>query len=714
MAFRRNAPHFKLFVVTFAAIFLSLNLNLSQAFAYGDSYSSRDTYGDSYYQLYNNYKYQYNLQDHNRQTQSNTFTQAYKPTVPEIVPQTLLPAIQENIKPIIQTQSFTLPEIKPIDTPVSVNIQSPIASAGGLEKPALPDYLQSYVPDKLDSNDLYYLSKNGDIGQLVPQFYVDKATYNDVTIPPVERQQAIDYLTRLVQIQMPTYFTDTDNGKALAVKLGITPETADQQEYKQFVQASVAGPVQGAMVQDLSQVQAVTPQSVAKTNTAVIPAGPQQESFQIQPASVRILNSSLDALAKGGQTGSGWISYSFGFYGDQLGKWTESHVKNQQAQTSIGFGYGLIEGLANGLGGDMLCGSLQLPKLAKELATKPGETVKALCQALGVSFDELKAQIDKLVSGGMSCYEGGRLIGKSIGRALGWEAGAKLITKGLTTITKTRPAAVVSEKIAVAEKTAAKETVATVKPSGPPKSNIKPYQQGTYVAGGRKLDMTVKELAAKNGGVLGVKDLAKVKRWEAKITGSAELKYQYSPQAQKILFDSYVQAAGNGGKAVFNLEKLDPQARNMLNEYLAGNPAVGAKARELAPKLAKMNEGGCLSFMDKQHADGFCSCSTKPIKSQLGMQNMVKYEYPDGTLVRYKPFGDNFGVPRAKYSVEVKINPDLPDKDMSGIAFKVDSSGNALPKEPQVDLNNPFFSESPYHEKYANAIMKQVHRVFNE
>jgi len=318
---------------TGSGLHLSDIFGVQSAFAWNNDYSS-DSYGDSYYQNWNDYKY------NNQQNQQSSWWQNVGRNVnnnwnpPVQTPATLpgrqagipqpdlklaqvhdqpaelsggVPPWRESIQatqPITNPQSYagnsrlgettiqagnpsTTMEANHADTNrlSSINTGS-ISSAGNSitapVKPQVPDYLQSHVPDKLDGNEIYYLSKNGDIGQLVPQFYVDKQTYNDVPIPPAQRQQAIDYLTKLVQIQMPTYFTDTDNGKALAAKLGITPESTDKQDYKQFVQAclparqaSVQGHTQGTTVQDLGHVQAITPQSVAKTNSAVIPVGPK-------------------------------------------------------------------------------------------------------------------------------------------------------------------------------------------------------------------------------------------------------------------------------------------------------------------------------------------------------------------------------------------------------------------------------------------------------
>jgi hypothetical protein len=45
---------------------------------------------------------------------------------------------------------------------------------------------------------------------------------------------------------------------------------------------------------------------------------------------------------------------------------------------------------------------------------------------------------------------------------------------------------------------------------------------------------------------------------------------------------------------------------------------------------------------------------------------MQKWEYPDGTVVRYKPLGDEYRA-NATYSIEVKKTPALPDRGPAGL-----------------------------------------------
>jgi len=78
-------------------------------------------------------------------------------------------------------------------------------------------------------------------------------------------------------------------------------------------------------------------------------------------------------------------------------------------------------------------------------------------------------------------------------------------------------------------------------PNNPPggKSTIPLSQRGQYNIGGRKLDLTIKEIAAKNPkGLLTARDLANIQKWEAKIIangGEAKL----SPKSQALIEASY-------------------------------------------------------------------------------------------------------------------------------------------------------------------------------
>ena len=503
---------------TGGGLHLSDIFGVQSAFAWNNDYSS-DSYGDSYSQSWNDYKYQNRIQASNYKQQSwwqstvnswnnfwspasikqpdtsdrtNTFAQAYKPSTLEFQPQTLLPSIRPE-QPVTQTQSFTSPATKPIDTPVSANVQSSIASSTAFTKPAVPDYLQSYVPDKLSGDDLHYLSINGDIGQLVPQTYTDKETYKDVPIPPAQRQQAIDYLTKLVQIQMPTYFTDTDNGKALAAKLGITAVSTDQQDYKQFVQIQEHLPAgRQATVQDLGQIQTIAPQTVAKTNPAVIPTGPKVGqrmdaiNQQPQPSSGRAeaqqsvfdaahnfinshpadkmsqalesfcndvygpkqeaplvigmaygtgrgaVDTANDFIEISANVGQGWRNVYNGYksFEDKLTeRVVNNFIPNQSAQTMIGFNKGVYDGLGEAIARDCPAMLFMLPKITKEFAKDPVGFTKKMFDAWGTDVAQAAFGLYRVSKGEVIGYQDAKKVGYDLGKAIGQVIAAKFGAK---------------------------------------------------------------------------------------------------------------------------------------------------------------------------------------------------------------------------------------------------------------------------------------------
>ena len=70
-----------------------------------------------------------------------------------------------------------------------------------------------------------------------------------------------------------------------------------------------------------------------------------------------------------------------------------------------------------------------------------------------------------------------------------------------------------------------------------------------------------------------------------------------------------------------------------------------------------------------------------------GMGSMTSYQHPDGTLIRYKPGGDEYmRPPSPMFSIEVV-------SALTGDAvFKIDPNGNAVPWGPTDIVNPPTFS----------------------
>lgn len=172
-----------------------------------------------------------------------------------------------------------------------------------------------------------------------------------------------------------------------------------------------------------------------------------------------------------------------------------------------------------------------------------------------------------------------------------------------------------------------------------------------------------------------------------------------------------------------NVHKLDKDTKQVYDDYNSNPPKIGGTAKELAPKLAKMNEKEFTEFMDKEVKAGKCTMTPEHgVPSPLGgyqnirsHQTMLKYEYPDGTMVRYKPEGDFIRVGQPTYSIEVKkfplkVDPGGSNSVHTDVAFKVDERARLVPKHPQY-LNNPYMEGTEEYKMYTNTMMDFGHKT---
>ena len=128
---------------------------------------------------------------------------------------------------------------------------------------------------------------------------------------------------------------------------------------------------------------------------------------------------------------------------------------------------------------------------------------------------------------------------------------------------------------------------------------------------------------------------------------------------------------------------VSPETKASLEKFSKDPPEVGGTAKTLGPELIKLKEDAFKTKMEKDAADGKCTRVEKELASPKGgKQKMAKYEYPDGTMVRYKPDGDAFSGGKATYCVDVKNDPTKPDEKPNDVGFKVDENGKAVPKNP--------------------------------
>lgn len=69
-------------------------------------------------------------------------------------------------------------------------------------------------------------------------------------------------------------------------------------------------------------------------------------------------------------------------------------------------------------------------------------------------------------------------------------------------------------------------------------------------------------------------------------------------------------------------------------------------------------------------------------------QSMLVWHYDDGTIVRFRPLGDEL-LRAPTFSIEIKADCTVADVSTDNIAFKVATSGAAVPKRT-TDMANPY------------------------
>ncbi|MBA3461248.1 MAG: DUF4157 domain-containing protein [Deltaproteobacteria bacterium] len=160
---------------------------------------------------------------------------------------------------------------------------------------------------------------------------------------------------------------------------------------------------------------------------------------------------------------------------------------------------------------------------------------------------------------------------------------------------------------------------------------------------------------------------------------------------------------------------VDAPAQAAVGNYKAGT--VGMRGRALISTLPR-SEAAFLKTMATEVTSHGATPSTANIAAPTtGMpagspvkQTMHRWEYPDGTVVRYKPLGDDHRPNVPSFSIEVKKNPAIPDSagGSNGVALKLDDTGRAAPRTHDGELANPFTNDKQ-HKAFDNAAMEAVH-----
>jgi Domain of unknown function (DUF4157)/Bacterial SH3 domain len=173
-------------------------------------------------------------------------------------------------------------------------------------------------------------------------------------------------------------------------------------------------------------------------------------------------------------------------------------------------------------------------------------------------------------------------------------------------------------------------------------------------------------------------------------------------EAERVARVKAQQAMDSGG--AFDRNELDSKAQSQLADFDANK--TGGEAKRISGEASGMSAKDFNAKMGEEVSAG--KCTKKPVHlSSPPPQTMDVYEYPDGTVVRYKPLGDsNRAGPT--YSVEVKKDPSLPDLGKGDAAFKVAPSGKALPKGPS-EVKNPYPRGSAQYDEFEKAVMNAGH-----
>lgn len=180
-------------------------------------------------------------------------------------------------------------------------------------------------------------------------------------------------------------------------------------------------------------------------------------------------------------------------------------------------------------------------------------------------------------------------------------------------------------------------------------------------------------------------------RKAASDSGKVAADNEWTVQAEKLAVDKANQSIDDG--TVFDRSAMSESAKAQLDAYRNRTGSDGAAARKYSTTLSgKMTVADMELVLDPEIKAGTAVREPEEIKGPppTGKQTQLAYYFPDNSVIRLKPHGDEFNGWRPSYSVEVKIAgaPGGPS-DPSMIAFKVDQHGRAVPKDPD-HIANPY------------------------
>ena len=146
---------------------------------------------------------------------------------------------------------------------------------------------------------------------------------------------------------------------------------------------------------------------------------------------------------------------------------------------------------------------------------------------------------------------------------------------------------------------------------------------------------------------------------------------------------------------------------NQLNAFSSGT--TGQHGKRLAGLLSGKSNAEFQSLIAQE------GITPTPVNLPAGVggippaQTMLRYEFSDGTVVRYKPHGNDAST-KPVFTVAVKKDPGAPDTGPTDAAFKVDAQGRAVPRgDKEKDHIACPFTHPGQKQAYLDHVMSLVH-----
>ena len=175
---------------------------------------------------------------------------------------------------------------------------------------------------------------------------------------------------------------------------------------------------------------------------------------------------------------------------------------------------------------------------------------------------------------------------------------------------------------------------------------------------------------------------------------------------------SFDQILANDPSAIWNTQAMSPLTKAALTAYRRGQIGNSVRGLDLKGKSVEGIRSELRQRGFQQEVVPLRDFKTgRPIVNPRTGKAvpMEVWSHPDGGMVRLKPEGDPSSKhrPQPHASLSVKYPPDASGHDFNYEAFKLDGSGNPLPKWAQ-DANNPF-GDTPAGKRFYDDLADRTH-----